>query len=781
MGALDAFMSTWSNARATFGAGVPDDGAQLDKSAQFREMQGTVQSAAPGSRWMGAASESYGDANARQGHTLGELATLDKKLATEVGNSANVVAAGRRDLDAVKQWVLDAAATVPNTKDRDKMLWPIVSKGSGEIADIINRSNSDLTAIAGRIQGVGKDYQALGSDIKLGVGDGDGTDPGKDPGDGDHKPPVDPKQAEHDVKQVLAGTATPEELARVRDNLHLTSAQQADYDAGRQVQLSPQQQQVLGQMQAQTHGMSIGDIRTAEQRLGPADNHLVSDSLQMMSDDQFHYARVLPEPGALGSTTETSQGGVHGLPDSVQKALSKDYSFYDRNFDKLDTATQNAHDVSTLADIVRDGDPKFQHGTGLDKRMLDWTSDTMQHDVREPTDSGFPFGSKHDEYVQAREDALDKVFYAAGQDHVAVHDEMAGGDGQKFLDALHTYQWQDPSHSGSTHGLLDWIGTDAVSSDVPTATNAGEAAHSLATYLDGAHDKLLHHDSGLTANSVGNYDPALVSADAKALAPFQRAMMGDLSGTHGFGDFGHPSKGDYSAARNVFAVIDSDPSAAKYFNAAAEQNIMNYQNGFADAAGKDPQMTGSNPHYDDLRHAANLLGVVNGGADEEALSRGLNETDRAKAIYDIKKNALDLVLSGGMDHVPGLDKVPGIGIAKDTLETGILGDTAANVEASKNYPTYTAQEGRDMSAYQIASVFHPQMGGDIDGSFFDPATHQLLPPDQIHGEENKIHYSEQVRRYISHHPDIGIAVSDFDDQYNNGAGFTDPKTKNPGS
>ena len=38
--------------------------------------------------------------------------------------------AGRRDLDAVKQWVSDAAATVPNTAAGQRMLWPIVSKGS---------------------------------------------------------------------------------------------------------------------------------------------------------------------------------------------------------------------------------------------------------------------------------------------------------------------------------------------------------------------------------------------------------------------------------------------------------------------------------------------------------------------------------------------------------------------------------------------------------------------------------------------------------------------------
>jgi EspA/EspE family len=773
VGALDAFMSIWNGAHSTFGQGVPDDGARIDQSGQLRQIQDRVQSAAPGSAWTGDASESYGDANTRHARTFGDLAVLDKKLATEVGNSAAVVAAGRRDLDDVRQRVLDAAAAVPNTKDREKLLWPIVGKGSGEIADIMTRSDSDLRAIAGRISGIGGQYQAVGLDAKEGI-QGDGS--GDDPGDSDKKPPVDPKQAEHDVKQVLAGQATPEELARVRDNLHLTAEQQADYSAGRHVNLSPQQQQVLGQMQAQTHGMGVNDIRTAEQRLG-ADNHLVSDSLQMMSDDQFSYARVLPEPGALGSTTETSQGGVHGLPDSMQKALSKDMSFYDRNFDKVGGLTQNANDVSTIADIVRDGDPKFQHGTGLDKGMLDWSADSLEHGLHDNPANHIPgLGSDFDGYVSAKEDALDKVFYAAGQDHVAVHDELQGASGQQFLDGLHKYEWADPSHSGSTHGLLDWIGTDAVSPDVATATNAGESAHSLATYLDGAHEGLLNHGGGLTSYSVGNYDPALVQADATALAPFQRAMVGDLSGTHGFGDFGHPSDGDYSSARNVFAVIDSDPGAAKMFNAAAEQNIVNYQNGFANGAATDPNFGANAPHYDDLRHAANLLGVVNGGADEEALSRGLNDNQRAQAVYEIKKGALDMMLSGGVDQVPGLGKVPGIGIAQSTLETGILGDTAAHVEATHQYPTHSVQQGLDMSAYKVATALQPH-AGDFDSNFFDPSGH-LLPPDQIKGEDARIHYSEQLQRYLGHHPDIGLAMGRYVDQYDFAAGLADGQ-RNP--
>jgi hypothetical protein len=168
VGVLDAFLSTWSHARATFGEGVPQDGAQFDNSAQLRQLQGNVESAAPGSNWTGTGSDAYADANRRHARRLGAMAGLDKRLGAEVDRSAAVVAAGRRDLDAVKQWVVDAASTIPRTATGERLLWPVVSKGAGEIAGIVHRSHGDLSAIAERIRGIGAEYQALGGDLKEG-------------------------------------------------------------------------------------------------------------------------------------------------------------------------------------------------------------------------------------------------------------------------------------------------------------------------------------------------------------------------------------------------------------------------------------------------------------------------------------------------------------------------------------------------------------------------------------------------------------------------------------
>ena len=53
MGVLGAFLSTWDDARATFGSGTPVGGSDFDMSGQFHELRDTVLSAAPGGEWTG--------------------------------------------------------------------------------------------------------------------------------------------------------------------------------------------------------------------------------------------------------------------------------------------------------------------------------------------------------------------------------------------------------------------------------------------------------------------------------------------------------------------------------------------------------------------------------------------------------------------------------------------------------------------------------------------------------------------------------------------------------
>ncbi|OKH68256.1 alpha/beta hydrolase [Mycolicibacterium sp.] len=161
MGLLDAYMSTWSKARETFGDGVPDDGSRLDASSRLQRMKGNVEAAAPDARWQGGASQAYAAANQAHAAAYGTLAELDTRMVTEVSHAADVVTAGRRRLDVSRDWVVSAVAYVPNSLAGQTMLAGIVRRGSADIGGILEKSTADMADIGRRVSGIRADYEAL--------------------------------------------------------------------------------------------------------------------------------------------------------------------------------------------------------------------------------------------------------------------------------------------------------------------------------------------------------------------------------------------------------------------------------------------------------------------------------------------------------------------------------------------------------------------------------------------------------------------------------------------
>ena len=110
-----------------------------DKSGSLQRLQSDLGSAASGSRWTGSAASAYDTTNTEHRRVIGELAGLDQRLKAEVDQSARVVSAGRGNLETVRKWVLDAAATVPQNAAGERMLLPIVKKGLADVVDISGR------------------------------------------------------------------------------------------------------------------------------------------------------------------------------------------------------------------------------------------------------------------------------------------------------------------------------------------------------------------------------------------------------------------------------------------------------------------------------------------------------------------------------------------------------------------------------------------------------------------------------------------------------------------
>jgi hypothetical protein len=340
--------------------------------------------------------------------------------------------------------------------------------------------------------------------------------------------------------------------------------------------------------------------------------------------------------------------------------------------------------------------------------------------------------------------------------------------GQQFLTDLHTHVWADTptatENRQSTHTLLDWIADDAHSPNEEVAKRAGAAAHALAVNLDANHDQYLHPPGspfGAEPNAA-NLNPELISADSLALEPYQDALVGDTTGVKGFDPIGDPGDGDLHAARNVFGVIDSDPGAAKAFNAAAEQKILAHQEAFADAAAAGRPI--SDTPRGDLASAGYLLGAVNGGAEMEAHARGLQGDETNRAIYDIKKAGLDYLFG----EIPGTSHVHGFDMTRDAVETGILGVNPEPGAATPNIPTYTAQHGVDSTYYQVATALNASpVDPEIPSQFFTPEGH-LKSPDQIPTADLR-DYSKSLQNYLFNHG-YGNLGNDFDRYYEDGAG-----------
>jgi uncharacterized protein YukE len=122
---------------------------------------GLLEAAAPAEQWAGRSAIAYEVRYAELAQVLARLADLDGQLAAEIDQSANVVASGRAELDNVRDWVVSAASSVPDTPAGEVLLMSIVSKGMADLGDVLATSNDELNTIGTNIRQIGAEYSAL--------------------------------------------------------------------------------------------------------------------------------------------------------------------------------------------------------------------------------------------------------------------------------------------------------------------------------------------------------------------------------------------------------------------------------------------------------------------------------------------------------------------------------------------------------------------------------------------------------------------------------------------
>jgi hypothetical protein len=623
---VDAFLSTWSNARETFGAGVPTAGADFDESDRLRALQSTAQSAAPGGQWTGAASAAYGAANDKHGERLGQFATLDQKVAAAIDQSAAVVSAGRTNLDSVRKWVIDAAASVPQNEAGRAMLPGIVSTGLGRLTEIVEKSNTDLAGIGDNIRLVSNEYKTAGGDPALGNGDNH-----------EKVEAVDPrKQAEQDVQDALAGDQ--DAAARVEDVLNEVQPGQ---------ELTPEQGSYLSQMQAQQHGMSVDELKTAEQRLGDH-KKIMADSWQLMQNDKVWFPHTDTTVDALDDPSNRVRGGMDQLPTSVQDVLNDPAEL--TPFEDGTNWLTNRDDLTSIGQIVADGDPRLQVNTELDRQLMGAADQILDADVA-------PWQAS---------DPAQSLFQAVADDHVVVHDQLMSGAGKDFVHDINTMPWNDDGKAAAL--LFSWTNE---ASGGPEAAVAAETAEQYAKYLadpDGGLMNIHPMPGDPNATTLGELNPELVKGYAHGLTPYMDDTASLREGTPDNFDQLDPTNSDRPNAKALFAVLSTQHDAYVEFNGAADALALQRAQEWADAVDSGAKFSATDER---LLDGAVLRGLVACGGAEAAHAMNLNSAE----IYEWRKSAYGAgvtMLAGGMG--PGGPAFEAFG---SMMESSFLGSPPA--------------------------------------------------------------------------------------------------------
>jgi hypothetical protein len=650
MSVLDGFLSTWSKARNTFGRGTPQTGEQYDGSGPLTAMRSTVQSAANGARWIGAAAAAYGAANIDHGAVFGKLASLDQRLSTQVTQSSLIVATGRHNLDVIRDWVVTAAASVPEGKNREQMLMPIVHEGLARLNDIVSTSYGDLTNVGDTIRGIGAEYDALGNQ-KFGIRDGEPEE--------QKTRDIDDSGTEghHDGDSLADGNLTPEEEKRLQDATTLTPEEKAALDRG-DLNISPERMVYLNGLSDSLDGKSPAEIRATLDNLPPADAKAVANALHLVGSDGVK-TTVDPsiKPGEDGYVPAT--GGKANLPKSIQDIFDAPLRnnptgdwittpdgakiFIPPDYQKPYMLLDEYRDIAAISNYA---DPDLQRGSALDEGMLAESRELLADS------QGHVFPDWDTNWNQQHLDpTLQDLLSASSHDPIAVHDAFAGLDGQSpnndFIRDVYQHDWAD---GGKAAGQLFPNTTDH-------SVRAGQTMHAFDAWAGQHYQDLLNMNGG--SDSLGQVNPELVRTLGEANAPYLDDMAGaNIDGSQGFDKL--DAGGNANNTRGLFAVIDSDPVAEEAFNkhaAATWRDIV------ADYS-QDLAMTGV-PDGQLLAAAGKLSGAQDMGQFIHQLDMGKNEYDASVAAWEKKGQWYDAIhdvaseVPRVKDAVGIYDRIPG--------------------------------------------------------------------------------------------------------------------------
>jgi EspA-like secreted protein len=719
---LSAFLSTWSNARQTYGEGAPQTGAQYDNSGTLRGLQSSVESAAPGSRWTGGAANAYGAANTEHGRVLGQLAGLDQRLSAHVDQSAEVVSTGRRDLDAVRKWVVDAAASAPQNAAGERMQMAIVQKGLSQLQEIVQRSNGDLNAIGGKIRGLADEYQALSNQKFAKEGPAFGVGNEKDE---DKKKSPD-ELGKEDSEALQNGQLTPEQHERLASNTTLSSEQKTALHNGK-LELPPEQMSYLQGFSRAFGDKTPAEIKAVMDKAGP-DGGRVADVFQLASNPNIKTGLPDTQPP---STTNPASGGKYALPDGIQKVLDGPvltplgFGEPTHNPDgsiglpELTTASQPTAGLNDLADVIQRGDRGLQVGSALDSGLFEKSQQLLEQSNGWPVPGNDPLSDRPRWYHQMVDPTLQNMFNAVNADDMVIHDAVTGSGGEKFLNNLTQHQWQDDGLAAG--GLFDWVGESAAHD---STGRAADTAHTLAEYTSSHSNQLLNLPDA-QGQSLGQVNPELTRDWARAFSPYMDDMVGMNTGDSNglFAPLDLDSSTEPTNTRHLMSVLYSDhpalggevnPQAPQTASQILSDSSQAHINKYLDHSAQS--VADGTPGEDNfaMKSAGKLQAAMDLGAYDERFDATHDQFEAQKQAYEMRSKLFDL----GKDVVgefPGGSSVGGLG---GSMKDFIVGSEPV-------MPGVQHVSGRDMFPVQLHMAQTLAQAGVGDPHFLEAVRSHL--------------------------------------------------------
>ncbi|WP_156920294.1 hypothetical protein [Segniliparus rugosus] len=417
-----------------------------------------------------------------------------------------------------------------------------------------------------------------------------------------------PAQAKADVKAYLAGTATPEQKARVEAATRLSDAQQRALQEGGDAKLSPEQTSVVSEMSGQLRDKSATDIRALVKDKLHGDGKAVSNALELMSDD--HVASAVPV--VQGDKTAPWRGGMDKLPAKVQQAL--------RDKAALDDSHDTGHDVipgqkyptldqlQALSDLVGGSDESARQGTALDKGLLD-----KQYEI-------MAFVNTRVEGHPPQVDAfLESSMRTAGADQIADHQMLDPSNpaSKGYASALLHYKWDDGGAAAKEmihHATAGAVIPDDGGSPAQRAVaeRAGEVSQTFFNQLkeEAGAFKGANAFGQYLFGSLGSQSPLLTRELADDLSHYVGAAYGnELPGQHtlGFHALADDKRGDMA---DVIRVLATDHDAGQTMTKASYAQVIAWEQQYAKSLDSGETDTRS------MRNAAELLGAVDKGTQD---------------------------------------------------------------------------------------------------------------------------------------------------------------------